>query len=123
MPCILLTEDLVALRVSCPPTPVPCRAPIPVPMAHPALGQRAEVLPVNLLTTPASPLATPPTWGLSWAPDPLACKRVTQGFARLCSNDSALETLSQWQEAWVVQGALEDLGDLEVSQGCKAIQA
>jgi hypothetical protein len=51
---------------------------------------------------------------------------VTQGFARLCSNDSALETLSQWQEAWVVQGALEALealGDLEVSQGCKAIQA
>jgi hypothetical protein len=48
---------------------------------------------------------------------------VTQGFVRLCSNDSALETLSQWQEAWVVQGALEDLGDLEVSQGCKAIQA
>lgn len=127
MPCILLTEDLVALRVSCPPTPVPCRevppAPIPVPMAHPALGQKAEVLPVNLLSTLASPLATPPTWDLAWAPDPLACKRVTQGFARLCSNDSALETLSQWQEAWVVQGALEALGDLEVSQGCKAIQA
>jgi len=133
MPCILLTEDLVALRVSCPPTPVPCRgvpqAPIPVPMAHPALGQRAEVLPVNLLTTLASLLEIPLTWGLSWALDPLACKRVIQGFAQQCSNDSALETLSQWQEAWVVQGGLEAL-DLEapeglevVSQGCKAIQA
>ena len=127
MPCILLTEDLVALRVSCPPTPVPCRgvppAPNPVPMAHQALGQRAEVLQVNLLTTRASPLETPPTWVLPWAPGPLACKRVTQGFARLFSNDSALETLSQWQEAWVVQGALGALGDPEVSQGCKAIQA
>jgi len=48
---------------------------------------------------------------------------VTQGFAQLCSNDSALETLSLWQEAWVVQEALEDLEDLVDSQGCKAIQA
>ena len=127
MPCILLTEDPVALRVSCPPTPVPClgvpQAPIPVPMAHPALGQTAEVLPVNLLTTLASLLETPPTWGLLWALAPQACKRVTQGFGQLCSNDSALETLSLWQEAWVVQEALEDLEDLVDSQGCKAIQA
>jgi len=129
MPCILLTEDLVALRVTCLPTPVPCQvlllAPIPVPMAPLVLGQRAEVPPVNLLTTLASPLETPPTWGLSWAPDHLACKRATQGFGRLCSNDSALETPSQWQEAWVVlEGALEAPEGLEVvSQGCKAIQA
>jgi len=117
----------VALRVSCPPTPVPCRgvplAPIPVPMAHLALGQRAEVLPVNLHTTPASPLETPPTWDLLWAPDLLACKKVTQGFARLCSNDSDLEILSRCQEAWVVQGALEDPVGLEARQACKAIQA
>ena len=103
MPCIQQTEDQAALRASCLQTPVPCpevhRAPILAHMARLALVQRVEVLQVNHRIIQASHLETLQIWALVWVPDHLVCKKVTQDFGLLCNSDSALETLSQWQEA------------------------
>ena len=103
MPCIQQTEGQVALRALCLQTPVPCpevrRAPILAHMAHLALVQRVEVLQVNHRIIQASRLETLPIWALVWALDHLVCKKVTQDFGLLCNSDSALEILSQWQEA------------------------
>ena len=148
MPCIQQTEGQAALRALCLQTPVPCpevhRAPILEHMGRLALVQRVEVLQVNHRIIQASHLETLPIWALVWVLDHLVCKKVTQDFGLLCNSDSALETLSQWQEAWADQEALgaledqvgledleglEDLGDLEAleglqgNQGCKVIQA
>ena len=99
MPCIQQTEGQVALRALCHQTPVPCpevrRAPILAHMAHLALVQRVEVLQVNHRIIQASRLETLPIWAL----DHLVCKKVTQDFGLQCNSDSALEILSQWQEA------------------------
>ena len=103
MPCIQQTEDQAALRALCLQTPVPCpevhRAPILAHMARLALVQRVEVLQVNHRIIQASHLETLPIWALVWVLDHLVCKKVTQDFGLLCNSDSALETLSQWQEA------------------------